>query len=84
MYYNEVSCWQFSCCFTLWRIQRCRIKNLSCEKENNWTEVLQYQSSTAGWIVRSVLLMFDVRRVNGEVWLVNAVDHFHPGGGRGV
>lgn len=43
----------------------------------------KYQSSTVGWIVRSVHLMFGVRRVNGEAWLVNAVDHFHPGGGGG-
>lgn len=60
------------------------MKNQSSEKENNRTEVLQYQSRTAGWIIRSVHLMFDVRPVNGEAWLVNAVDHFHPGGGQGV
>lgn len=91
MYYNEMSCRQFSCCFALWQIQRlistdrrrCWMKNQSCEKENNWMEVLQYQSSTAGRIVSSVHLMFDVRPVNGEAWLVNAVDHFHPGGGAG-
>lgn len=29
-------------------------------------------------------LVFDVRPANGEAWLVNAVDHFHPGGGQGV